>query len=190
MVNNIVGLILDSIMRVFIAMEVKDSNTIDKISNIQDVLARKMDVKLVRKEQLHFTLLFLGEISNLMLERIKDRLKDLRFNAIEVTYKGLGAFPNARNARVIWIGVDDNSASKLARIAYAIEERLNPLGFKSDKGFKPHITIARARARVDCSSIINDDIFGYDRLDEIKIKKSILTQSGPIYSDLFTIKAG
>ncbi|MEM0367546.1 MAG: hypothetical protein QW383_03475, partial [Candidatus Nitrosocaldus sp.] len=35
----------------------------------------------------------------------------------------------------------------------------------------------------------NDTCFGSDILDEIKLKKSELRQEGPVYTDIFSIKA-
>ncbi len=125
-----------------------------------------------------------------MLESIKEHLRDMKFKAVNVTYKGIGAFPDARSARIIWLGVDDESAKELRKIAMMIEDRLARLGFRSDKTFSPHVTILRVKDRANITSILKNDIFGRELLDKIKVKKSELTPDGPIYSDLFTISAG
>lgn len=175
-------------MRAFIAMEIKNESVKDNIIKIQEELIKQYKfVKPVKRDQLHFTLLFLGEIDESMLIKIKESLTDLTFKPIEVIYKGIGAFPNTRTARVIWIGVDENSSNELRKIAKMVEDKLAPLGFENDKEFTAHITILRAKDRV--SIRVSNDVIGKELLDEIKVKKSELKSDGPIYTDLFTVHA-
>jgi 2'-5' RNA ligase len=125
-----------------------------------------------------------------MLESIKSKLSDIKFEPMQVTYTGIGVFPNSKFVRVIWIGVDDDSASKLINLAKEVESRLNTLGFKSDKPFKPHITLFRVKDKIrnfDAVTNFKDRKFGTDTLSIVKVKKSDLTPSGPIYSDLFAV---
>ncbi|MEM2857191.1 MAG: RNA 2',3'-cyclic phosphodiesterase [Candidatus Nitrosocaldaceae archaeon] len=175
-------------MRAFIAMEIKNESVKDNIIKIQEELIKQYTfVKPVKRDQLHFTLLFLGEIDESMLIKIKESLKALTFKPVEVIYKGIGAFPNTRSARVIWIGVDENSSNELRKIAKMVEDKLAPLGFENDKEFTAHITILRAKDRVSIRE--SNDVIGKELLDEIKVKKSELKPDGPIYTDLFTIHA-
>ncbi len=183
-------------MRVFIAIDIKDNNSINNMIKAQrDILAYARGAKPVSKEQLHFTLLFIGEVNDLMLNSIKDRLSSIRFEPINVEYKGIGAFPSISNARVVWVGVDEHSAIRLKGIAKEVERLLLPLGLRSDKEFTPHITLLRIKDRIRDSmftSTINkykDTSFGSEILDEIKIKKSDLLPTGPVYTDLFNIRS-
>jgi 2'-5' RNA ligase len=183
-------------MRVFVAIDIKDDNSINNMIRAQrDILAYAKGAKPVSKEQLHFTLLFIGEVNDLMLNSIKDRLSSIRFEPINVEYKGIGVFPSISNARVVWVGVDEYSAIRLKGIAKEVERLLLPLGFKSDKEFTPHITLLRIKDRIRDSmftSTINkykDVSFGSEILDEIKIKKSDLLPTGPVYTDLFNIRS-
>jgi 2'-5' RNA ligase len=106
---------------------------------------------------------------------------------------GVGAFPNPRSPRVVWIGVDDVAATSLIKLAVQVEEKLSPLGFRSDKPFKPHLTIFRIKNRInDISQELNQFKtieIGRSVISELKFKKSILTPTGPIYSDLQVVKA-
>ncbi len=196
-------------MRTFIAMDVKDEDSIGSMLTVQrEFLSLGLDARPVSKEQLHFTLLFLGEIDSIMLERVKERLSSMVFEPVSVAYKGIGVFPSIKHPRIIWVGVDPNAASRLTGIAREVEDRLKPLGFKSDKQFTPHITLLRvkegssmlmrARRSITGESIgeiisttirrYGDRYFGHDILDEIKVKKSDLRQEGPVYTDMFSIK--
>ncbi len=176
-------------MRLFVAIDINDPSIKERIIKKQSEILNSFNIKPIKAEQLHFTLMFLGEVSNTMLESIKSKLSEIRFKPINVRYKYIGAFPDEKDARIIWIGVDDESAKRLKGLAVIVEEKLGTLGFKSDKPFVPHITILRAKSRINCRDIISEEEFGEEILDKIKLKESILTNSGPIYSDLFVINA-
>jgi 2'-5' RNA ligase len=78
----------------------------------------------------------------------------------------------------------------LINLAKEVESRLNALGFRSDKPFQPHITLFRVKDKkrnFDVIAGFREKKFGTDTLSVVKVKKSDLTPSGPIYSDLFSV---
>ena len=177
-------------MRTFVAVEITDQGILDSIKNIQSKL--NIQAKPVELQNMHFTLLFLGEISDEMAQRVQNELKTIQFDSFDINFEGIGAFPKPKFARVIWIGVK-NGAEQLVELAKKVEEKLSPLGFQSDKEFKPHMTIFRIKNKIDD---ITDELkkysntnFGSQKVIEIKFKKSVLTPNGPIYTDLQVIKA-
>jgi 2'-5' RNA ligase len=178
-------------MRTFVAVEIQKNEMLDSIVKLQSDL--KIKAKPVSKENMHFTLLFLGEITEEIAPKIMDALKSITFSPIQISFGGVGAFPNPRFPRVIWIGVDEIAGQNLVKLAKQVEEKLAPLGFKSDKPFKPHLTIFRIKNNVGDISNELDRLktvhLGHDTITELKFKKSILTPSGPIYTDLQVIKA-
>lgn len=178
-------------MRTFVAVEIQNGEVLNSIAKLQSDL--KIKAKPVTKENMHFTLLFLGEITEEIAPKIMEALKLIVFSPIQVSFSGVGAFPNSKSPRVIWIGVDDAASKNLVNLASQVEEKLAPLGFKSDKPFKPHLTILRIKNSVGDISKELDRLktinLGHDTISELKFKKSILTPSGPIYSDLQVVKA-
>jgi 2'-5' RNA ligase len=178
-------------MRTFVAVEISNESTLNAIAKLQSDL--KIKAKPVSKENMHFTLLFLGEISDDMVPKIMESLSSVSFNPIEMKLSDVGAFPNPRSPRVVWIGVDKDAAKNLVELAVQVEEKLRPLGFRSDKPFKPHLTIFRIKDRMnDISHELNkfrSVEIGHETISELKFKKSILTPTGPIYSDLQVVKA-
>ena len=178
-------------MRTFVAVEISNEATLNAIAKVQSDL--KIEAKPVSKENMHFTLLFLGEISDDMTPKIMESLSSVSFNPIKMNLNDVGAFPNPRSPRVVWIGVDNDAAKNLVELALQVEEKLSPLGFKSDKPFKPHLTILRIKNRInDISHELNkfrSVEIGHETISELKFKKSILTPTGPIYSDLQVVKA-
>ncbi|MFY3740977.1 MAG: 2'-5' RNA ligase [Candidatus Nitrosomirales archaeon] len=181
-------------MRTFVAVEVASKDAIKSMLDFQQTLLNAgLKAKPISSNQLHFTLMFLGEINEVMLDSIKNKLNDMKFDSLQVTYTGVGAFPSFKSPRIIWIGVDDASAPKLIQLAKDVETRLNSLGFKSDKPFTPHMTLFRVKDRIhDARNIMEhkERSFGNDLLNEVKLKKSDLTPNGPVYSDLFVVKGG
>lgn len=177
-------------MRAFVAVEITDQGILDSIKNIQSKL--NIQAKPVELQNMHFTLLFLGEISDEMAQRVQNELKTIQFDSFDINFEGIGAFPKPKFARVIWIGVK-NGADQLVELAKKVEEKLSPLGFQSDKEFKPHMTIFRIKNKIDDITgelkKYSNTNFGSQKVIEIKFKRSILTPNGPIYTGLQVIKA-
>jgi 2'-5' RNA ligase len=181
-------------MRAFVAVDV---STI-AIAKVQEEILSTTgwdarDVKRVEPRNFHFTLIFLGEISDHDVDSIKERMAAFQFEPFTITYTGIGAFPNPANARVIWVGVDPEGVQKLTSLAVEVEAKMSDLGFKADKPFSAHMTFLRAKGRplraMEISSKYQERTFGSDRIDKVHLKKSELTPSGPIYSDVYTIGA-
>ena len=121
-------------MRTFVAVQINNEAVLDSIAKLQSEL--KIDAKPVSKENMHFTLFFLGEISEDVAQKVMESLNSVSFAPIDVKLVEVGAFPNTRFPRVVWLGVDKNAAKSLIDLATQVEEKLRLLGFKSDKPFK------------------------------------------------------
>jgi 2'-5' RNA ligase len=181
-------------MRAFIAVDVSNA-AIVKLQN--DILSAAgwnlRDVKPVEPHNFHFTVIFLGEISDHDVDRIKEKLAEFQFERFTLTYTGIGAFPNPAHARVIWIGVDSEGAKRLTALANDVIAKMSELGFKADKLFSAHMTFLRAKDRplraTEISSKYQGRTFGSDSIDKVHLKKSELMQSGPIYSNVYTVEA-
>ena len=178
-------------MRTFVAVEISNNDVIDSIKKIQNKI--NIDAKPVHVENLHFTLQFLGEITDEISKKIIEALNTIEFSSFKINLKGIGAFPKPKFPRVIWVGTDENGGNMLIQLAKKVEIALEPLGFSQDKPFKPHITIFRIKKKVgDITKDLDDQKmtdFGIQEIISFKLKKSELTSTGPIYSDLEEIKA-
>ncbi len=178
-------------MRTFVAIEISNQDILNSIINIQSEL--KIKANPVSIKNIHFTIQFLGEVSDEMSQKIQKELSSIEFESFEVCIKGIGAFPKPSFPRVIWVGTDEEGGKKLSDLALEISRKLSNLGFKNDKPFKPHVTIFRVKNKI--GNISNElkhyesYSFGIQKVSEIKFKKSILTSDGPIYSDLQVVKA-
>ncbi len=181
-------------MRTFIAVDVLNG-AIVKLQN--DILSAAgwnlRDIKPVEPHNFHFTVIFLGEIGDHDVDRIKEKLAEFQFEPFTITYTGIGAFPNPAHARVVWVGVDSEGAQKLTALANDVVAKMSKLGFKADKPFSAHMTFLRAKGRAlratEISLKYQGRTFGSDLIDKVHLKKSELTQSGPIYLNVYTVEA-
>jgi 2'-5' RNA ligase len=180
-------------MRTFIAVDVSTS-AIARLQNeiISTAGWSPRDVKPVEPQNFHFTLIFLGEKSDSDIDMIKDKMAQVQFEPFTLTYTGVGAFPKPASARVIWVGVDQEGGQKLTTLASNVVAKMSDLEFSADKPFSPHMTIFRARGRPvrleDIAAKYNGRTFGSDLVDRVHLKKSDLTPSGPVYSNIYTVE--
>jgi 2'-5' RNA ligase len=108
-------------------------------------LARAL--RMERSEKLHFTLKFLGQAAEASVPAIAEAVARAASGSVpfDVTLEGLGAFPDTRRPRVVFLGASEG-ARPLLDLAAAVEREVSPLGFPSDpRGFSPHLTLARVR---------------------------------------------
>ena len=70
-------------MRVFVAVEINDQNTLDNIIQFQNDF--NIDAKAILPNQIHFTLQFLGEIDEKIIERIINMLTSIKFSKFDLS---------------------------------------------------------------------------------------------------------
>ena len=178
-------------MRAFVAIEIYSNEIINLISKFQSEI--NINAKPIEPHNLHFTLQFLGDISQDITEKVMISLNSVKFSSFMVNFKGIGVFPTLKFPRVVWIGTDENGGNLLIELAKKVENALIPLGFSVDKPFKPHITVFRIKNKIGDISKELDKFksidFGTQEITEFKLKQSILSSKGPVYSDLMEIKA-
>ena len=102
-------------------------------------------VRWVPTENLHLTLKFLGDVDP---ERIPELIAAASARlqgaaSFEVELGGLGVFPNARRARVVWLGVCAGGA-ELARLARKLDRAAGRIGVERERRpFRTHLTLGR-----------------------------------------------
>ncbi len=177
-------------IRSFIAVEIPEQVRSD-ITRIINRFAREdFSVKWVKHENLHITLLFLGDIDNNFLENSIKALTDIsgKEKSFDMSLKGLGAFPSPKSPRVIWIGAE-TGAKELSSLQEKIETAFTQIGYKpEEKKFHPHLTIGRVRERLSIADKIFTTEFSSPVfiIESLVLFKSTLTPQGPIYEKIKT----
>jgi 2'-5' RNA ligase len=116
------------------------------------------DLRWMRREVLHVTLAFYGEVDDRSVERLLPRLERAagRYAPLELSFAGGGVFPSGgAHARVLWTGIygDRRALARLAASALAAGRRAGtPLG--EYKPYKPHLTLARCRTPTDVRPLL------------------------------------
>ncbi|MCK4474705.1 RNA 2',3'-cyclic phosphodiesterase [Candidatus Bathyarchaeota archaeon] len=182
---------MPEVIRSFIAFDVNDESVRKRMADMQSLLVgTRANLKLVKPENIHVTLRFLGSITPNMVEKIFEEMKRVQFTPFDVKINGLGVFPHLRYPRVVWAGITEG-ADQLRDVFSQLEPHLRNLGFAPDtKGFSPHLTIARVKSgrnKAELAKFINENAdyeFGVIKADCLKLKRSDLTPKGPIYSTL------
>ena len=103
----------------------------------------------VPESRLHLTLKFLGEVPEERARLVTDTARRVAADHREIAIElgGAGAFPNFRRPRVVWMGVSPEP--KMELLHHDIESACADLGFEIEgRPFRPHLTLARVRARV------------------------------------------
>ncbi|NLI93694.1 MAG: RNA 2',3'-cyclic phosphodiesterase [Peptococcaceae bacterium] len=129
-------------MRLFISINLCEAS-ISELENWQQNL-RSKGVKGYwrKKDNLHITLRFLGEIDPVDLPMLKESLKKSsgQIGRFELVLGGLGVFPNLANPRILWTGIKNEP--KLFTLQKSIEQNTKDFGKLENKKYTPHLTLA------------------------------------------------
>jgi len=194
----------DSI-RAFFAIEIPNQSTLDAVEEYQAALQLSLGpLKLVQRHLMHITVRFLGNISQDEARKLYAFLQsevNPRFftggEAQKGGFRGVGDF----SKRTFFVKIE-RVQDLLRQINSTIEAELKkyPTIKLETKAYKPHLTIARARRNRNPSSShpqnsgqllyselkaqYLDQFFGGWDIAQVVLKQSILTPTGPIYSNL------
>jgi 2'-5' RNA ligase len=179
-------------MRLFIAIELPEENKKQMAEAQRRLKGAGVNASWTRPEGVHLTLKFLGEIPEAKVPEIMSALAGAAggFGGFRLEVAGVGAFPNPRNARVVWIGVSGD-IEKLTGLQAAIEDAMARLGMeREERKFTPHLTLGRIkyiRAKESWLGALEElkDI----KLPEfdvasVHLMKSELKPSGAVYAEM------
>jgi 2'-5' RNA ligase len=139
--------------------------------------------------KLHCTLKFLGDAREEVLPDIVSALADVASSTppFPIRYSGLGCFPDKREPRIIWVGIEDSNGI-LQKLAQTVERRMETLGFKPEQRiYHPHVTLGRVKssrrmrellAMMETVTFESSPVY----LREIELVKSELKARGSVYT--------
>ena len=187
-----------SLLRVFIAIELSE-HVCDAIQKQTTRLRQLLGNDLIRwvpTQNMHLTLKFLGDTATSHLDFIKQLLTREANSHQQFTLQlsGLGAFPNSRRPRLLWIGI--HAPADLASLQKSIESGTTRLGYEQEeRAFSPHLSIGRVRQSLNPPEMqkirtaldtIQLGNIGTARVDSVHLYRSDLQPSGSIYTKLFS----
>jgi 2'-5' RNA ligase len=174
-------------LRLFVAAEVPEQ----VLAAVGEAVALLRDrfpkARWVPTQNQHVTLKFLGSTYPRLVEWVTETISGVAraHGTFATRVEGLGAFPNARRARVLWAGLDDVGGG-FERIASDLDEALSR-EFKPEKRpFTPHLTVARFDPSVGLEPLEAVFESAPFEIDRIVLFRSHLRRPAPVYEPLAT----
>lgn len=174
-------------MRCFIAVNVPEEIK-KKIFESVSKKIPKDSCKLVAQENLHVTMLFLGNLTEQAVSEAREKMRALStFKAFDAELSGIGNF----HARVFWVGIVKGQ-EELEAIADVLQKEFGV----QEEDFHAHLTVARnkflksAEADALLKELEKEKFSLGFRVETIDFMQSVLSPSGPSYKKLFSIALG
>lgn len=144
-------------------------------------------MKLVKAEQMHLTLHFIGEGELELYRQALDKLQSAQFS---ITIESLGKFAN-RKETILWAGVRESD--ELKSFHREMEAALIVAGYQPEKRpYHPHMTLARCDGRVPSEVVEAFLAQPYEpmeiKVDEVVLFSSVLSANGPKYERESVVK--
>lgn len=186
-----------SLLRAFIAVEIPveiQQNIHKETSNFRKGIDSL--VRWVPADNMHLTLKFLGDVSpssmEFLIQMLRNEADNIPTFGLQLTT--LGSFPNLRQPRVIYIGIQAPAA--LDALQRGVESAARRLGYESEeRPFSAHLTLGRVKQNitaVDQQKIrraiegTQVDVLGTARVDSVHLYKSELKPGGSVYTRLYS----
>jgi 2'-5' RNA ligase len=136
-------------MRLFIAVNLPAALRDAIYADAESLRAATTAIRWVSPAALHVTLKFLGEQDESLVTPLRDALESVASShaAISASTTDVGAFPNFRRPRVVWVGMTGERA--LQSLASDIDRVLAPLGMAREaRAFQAHLTLGRVKGEL------------------------------------------
>jgi len=180
-------------MRLFIAISFPEQELRAISDRIAMVKSRLPPAAWVRPETQHLTFAFLDEQPDSLLPTLATCVEESLASVprFEGHLRGSGFFPNARHARVAWVGAGPEE--KFTAVANAVRDGVKAAGVTLDRGdFRAHLTLFRIRDRWPpaCIEIFNGALRDFKSdpfaVDAVTLFSSELNPKGAIHTPLRT----
>lgn len=141
-------------------------------------------MKIVKAENIHFTVLFLGYFSEERIEELKVKLRNLKFEKFKIKISEVGHF----NGKIIWLGVEGGNEEMRK-----LNSELKNLLQIPDNKFSAHATIARnkflRRKEIDelIEKLKQKNFTAEFEAETLDLMESVLSEKGPEYKKLLSV---
>ncbi len=171
--------------RLFIGIPISEEVK-DRIKPLyNELIESNADLRLVKEENFHFTLKFLGNVLEKEIPKIEESIRKglSRQGPFNISLKGTGRFPNNGPIHTIWLGVVGQELNLLIkRISLGLK-----IFWKEKKEDIPHLTLTRVKSdksKKQLQKIIQKYSaidFGTVKVWKVILYESELRKEGPAY---------
>jgi RNA 2',3'-cyclic 3'-phosphodiesterase len=185
-------------VRLFLALDLDASAKAAIAASTAELRTLAPEFSWTAEPKLHLTLRFLGEQPDSVPRTLGAAMSAVAamHRPFAMRLRGVGAFPNFRRARVVWMGVE--AEPRLELLHHDVELACEALGFGLEgRPFRPHVTLARVREAPD-EEVMRPFARAARRLDfdaEVMVEQIDLMQSKPtprgnVYESLHAARLG
>lgn len=150
-------------MRVYIAIDFESSvkDYFDKIT--YSIKKHFTHGSFTRKNNLHMTIRFIGEVDDVQIDKIKRVLDKVvvTISPFELQLSNLGIFTR-KKTNILWIGLEENPVLSHLHKELSTQLKKEKIRFY-DKIFMPHITLGR-RVELISDSIDLNNLIDFERI--------------------------
>jgi RNA 2',3'-cyclic 3'-phosphodiesterase len=188
-----------SVIRAFIAIDLSAEILAGLQQAAKTLQARTgaLPVRWVPANNIHLTLVFLGDVVTTNVDALKDMLRTQvsAHSSFEITVGRLGAFPSFRKPRVVWIGV--SAPPELSSLQREISQATVRLGYPAeDRPFSPHLTLGRVSKTASQEQVLKigellegEKVAGLGTMlvGSVNLYRSELLPGGAVYTRLLSV---
>jgi 2'-5' RNA ligase len=180
-------------IRSFLAFELPDDikTIVARVSG--EIRKTSLDVRWVRPQFIHLTVVFMGDIESEQIPSMGESLGAVcsRHSPFTIFLKPMGCFPNIRNPRVIWLGIDGD-LERMSRFRDDLLHALSSFGIKEEeRAFRPHLTLGRFKKPGKRQTELEQLLATYKELSspartlsELVLFRSDLKPGGAVYTKM------
>jgi 2'-5' RNA ligase len=180
-------------IRSFLAFELPDEikTIVTRVS--EEIRKSSLAVRWVRPEFIHLTVVFMGDIESEQITPMGESLGAVcsQHSPFRISLKPMGCFPNTRNPRVIWLGLDGD-LERMSRFRDDLQHALSPFGIKEEeRAFRPHLTLGRFKKPGKRQTELDELLAKYKELSspartlsELVLFRSDLKPGGAVYTKM------
>jgi len=179
-------------VRLFLAINLPSDIRRDLVAATAPMRVCAPELSWTDEAKLHLTLKFLDDQPAEKADAVRDATAQVagRHRELVMHLGGIGAFPNFRRSRVVWIGMEQES--RLELLHHDIELACEALGFDIEgRPFRPHLTLARVKHPLpeDRARALSRAARGVDYRTDVVVRsldlmRSDLGSGGASYSTL------
>lgn len=187
-----------AVIRAFIAIDLSQEieHRLDEVILSFKNQLPEIPIRWVPASNIHLTLKFLGDVSLSNLDILTGMIQSevSGHHQFDISVGSSGAFPNLRQPRIIWVGVE--APPELMAIQNGIEIATGRLGYaREERAFSPHLTLGRVSRNASSQDVKaiakvletpKVGFLGATCIEKIHLYRSDLQPTGAIYTRIYS----
>ena len=172
-------------MIVFAGIEL-NPETGNLCESLQGMLKTRTAGSFPRRENLHVTLAYFGEVDDVKLREIQKILEETSFSRSELLFTRLGVFDGGNGDQIVLLARAQDTL--LAYRETLIKQFGEKWIYTDPKPFRPHVTLVRAKKKkIDCTGINFEPVSS--PVEEVVLFRSYQEHGKRIYEPLSSYRA-